>query len=784
MENFDIDFYISHYQDLRGLHLDLVRNHFLESGINEQRIFNLKLLHFDYNFYCSNHTDLSNLNWIDACNHFLEMGIKEQRIFNSKLLYFDYNFYCSNHTDLLHLSWIDACIHFIEHGIKEIRLFNLKITNLKSSITNIINSYYKNEPCNLDWFDLCNYFFTNQESLLKYVSNYNVIASSPKSFDIINVSTTFDKEYFRKICVQLIPLINSFKLPNIKLNQNNETVLIEFRKLDNLEFIIKKMIITLPLWSHTIVCGNNNYDFISKICLNISNLKIIKLNENNINQNTYNNLLLSEDFWKNFTGEKILLYQEDSSIIHNKDNVIDTFLEYDYVGAPWPNSHRTNDLNVGNGGFSLRTKDKMIEIIKGDYKNKLIYSEHVIQIKETWNLDNFPEDVIFSKSLIDFKLGKVPTDNIASKFSSELIFDNDSIGGHCWYLFNNLYIPHEFDASLHTKLLNFSVIYSDFEFSIGGGEKYLSYIMKNLIDKGELIIFVNNYDLKTIKNTLRFYLEPKYVEKILIFQQLFFKANSSNINYLVVMSNSSYPLFKGCGKYNIYHCQFPSNNICDNNNMIKTYDKIIVNSEFTKQHLAEYYDQNTKIDIIYPPCNITQNTQNTQNTILNNKIPNLCCIVGRIVPNKSFDIAIKIFNMCPNMHLNIIGSIKDKDYYYKLNSMIKYKNIRIYTDIPDDERDYIIKKSKYFLNLTGFNYEHPFFSEHFGIAYIEALNYGCYPISINKGYPSIHIQKTKYGNVLNNIEEFIEFFNQDNLEKFKNRFIKLDKFSDKNFKII
>lgn len=32
----------------------------------------------------------------------------------------------------------------------------------------------------------------------------------------------------------------------------------------------------------------------------------------------------------------------------------DAFLEYDYIGAPWP--HFTDGHNVGNGGFSLRSK--------------------------------------------------------------------------------------------------------------------------------------------------------------------------------------------------------------------------------------------------------------------------------------------------------------------------------------------------------------------------------------------------------------------------------------------
>lgn len=41
---------------------------------------------------------------------------------------------------------------------------------------------------------------------------------------------------------------------------------------------------------------------------------------------------------------------------------VDKFLEYDYIGAPWPkNVHFNGDLNirVGNGGFTLRSKKVM-----------------------------------------------------------------------------------------------------------------------------------------------------------------------------------------------------------------------------------------------------------------------------------------------------------------------------------------------------------------------------------------------------------------------------------------
>ena len=58
-------------------------------------------------------------------------------------------------------------------------------------------------------------------------------------------------------------------------------------------------------WSHTVVCSNLNYDFMITMCANISS-EIIKADYDNLNQSTYNLMLVSKVFWELFAGEKIL----------------------------------------------------------------------------------------------------------------------------------------------------------------------------------------------------------------------------------------------------------------------------------------------------------------------------------------------------------------------------------------------------------------------------------------------------------------------------------------------
>ena len=251
------------------------------------------------------------------------------------------------------------------------------------------------------------------------------------------------KEFHRIKCIHGIPIIRNINIEVIEQQTELETFLIEFRILPHLEFIIKNTIIKLPKWKHTIVCGNINYEFIKSISMSIcesidaSNvINIVKLDIDNLSTSQYSRLLLTKDFWNNFKGEKLLLYQEDTYLFHSKN--IEQFLEYDYVGAAWPERQDDNKNGVGNGGFSLRSKSKMIECIdKVDPLKDLKLGNSTLNYMRSSNNDFIPEDVFFSKSLLDFNIGKVAMRNIANQFSQETQPCSNPIGGHNFWLANN-----------------------------------------------------------------------------------------------------------------------------------------------------------------------------------------------------------------------------------------------------------------------------------------------------------------------------------------------------------
>ena len=243
------------------------------------------------------------------------------------------------------------------------------------------------------------------------------------------------KDIHRLNCIDSVPLIR-----HIIINKNNvkdttgETVLIEFRNLPHLEFLIKNTIIKLPTWNHTIVCGNLNNKMINQICSDLQ-VNIIQLNIDNLTPSQYSQLLMTRDFWERFQGDKILIYQEDSMLFHGE---ISEFLEYDYIGAAWPIGQDDNLLGVGNGGFSLRTRKKMIECIeKINPLTDLQIGNSTLSYMRATRSNCLPEDVFFSKALIDHKLGKVATRDVANIFSQETQACINPLGGHNFWLARN-----------------------------------------------------------------------------------------------------------------------------------------------------------------------------------------------------------------------------------------------------------------------------------------------------------------------------------------------------------
>jgi hypothetical protein len=212
------------------------------------------------------------------------------------------------------------------------------------------------------------------------------------------------------------------------------------------------------------------------MCNKISpQIKIIKTDFDNLNQNTYSQMLSSSYFWDFFVGEKILIYQEDSIIFKNN---IDDFLHWDYIGAPWPEHQNDNKNGVGNGGISLRSKSIMKKIIETISIKDTVYNLSTIDYSTKCNLNIYPEDVYFTKNIEDLNIGLLADRNSASMFSTETILNNNSFGGHNFWLCDSNWKQRIYDNVVIQFKPNYSANVSFFQHR-GGWKSVLTELINS-----------------------------------------------------------------------------------------------------------------------------------------------------------------------------------------------------------------------------------------------------------------------------------------------------------------
>ena len=346
---------------------------------------------FNSKTYIILNADLTGLNDEEAKYHYEHYGFYEKRKYNFIPDDFDYNEYLKLNPDLDQTNEEMAKYHYNNYGYFE-------------------NRKYKTiDP-------LKNHFITI------YNTSMNTLKNDAKT-------------QFRYICFQHLNYIKHIKLPIFSVNSYYECVLIEYRCFPHLEFIIRNNILKLGnKWSHTIICGNLNYEYMVNMCSEISTqIKIIKTNYNNLLPSEYSKLVSSLEFWNLLTGKKILICQEDAIIFKNN---IDDFIYFDYIGAPWLSDKNDNKSGVGNGGLSLRTKDIMVKIINTINIVDTKYNSCTLDYIKNTNSFIPPEDVYFTKNMEDYNFGILADRHSASKFSTESVYNADSFGGHNFWTSN------------------------------------------------------------------------------------------------------------------------------------------------------------------------------------------------------------------------------------------------------------------------------------------------------------------------------------------------------------
>jgi GR25 family glycosyltransferase involved in LPS biosynthesis len=479
------------------------------------------------------------------------------------------------------------------------------------------------------------------------------------------------KEKYRKLCLKYLENIRKITIPELHLNLEKEAVLVEYRILPHLEVLLRNMIYNLGnTWSYTIVCGNRNFELIDTICKNIStNIRIIKTDNDNKTQNDYNNWLCLEEFWDLFVGKKLLIYQEDTCIF--KKN-IDDFLEYDYIGSAF-GAQCVTPINVGNGGFSLRTKSIMKEIIKKcpaiNFKSTLNFINYY---KRATNLDLYPEDNYFPQCMQDYSIGKIAPYDVARKFGSEQVFTDDCLGMHIMWICNKnweKYITDYFESivvSQNDIKINNTNLY-DHEKSNISHKKHTFDIYfihckdfvdrENIINKAiEHLNYEGSHNINIIDsvNTSKEDLTLENQEKIL-------KKCDENLKF---NNKEKWKFWKGgqIGCYIGHHIAIKTimEKKTSNNYSIIFEDDLILNNDFTNSvsEIVNYFEENNEeFDLIYLGSLNKNNGIKKHNNIYSLNKLNWCFGThGLLINNKS---APKLYKL----NCNILQEI---DCHYKL----------------------------------------------------------------------------------------------------------------------
>ena len=139
-------------------------------------------------------------------------------------------------------------------------------------------------------------------------------------------------------------------------------IIVEPRKHAALSYVLNNILTNLSDDWNIIVChGTKNLEYLQDIIKyelkSSPRISLVNLGVDNLTIAQYNEIYATKAFHDHIPTEIFLKFETDSMILPKNAHLINEFLQYDYVGAPWP------DRQVGNGGFSLRRKSKMLELI-------------------------------------------------------------------------------------------------------------------------------------------------------------------------------------------------------------------------------------------------------------------------------------------------------------------------------------------------------------------------------------------------------------------------------------
>jgi len=178
-------------------------------------------------------------------------------------------------------------------------------------------------------------------------------------------------------------------------------------------------------------------------------------------------------------------------------------------------------------------------------------------------------------------------------------------------------------------------------------------------------------------------------------------------------------------------------------------DFLLCNSEEVKKRIKKFYKRDA--EVIYPPVKIHEFKES--------KRENFYLTTGRLSSYKNFDLVVNLFNNL-DQELILIGTGLEEN---NLKHLAKSKKIKFLGKVSDEILEEYLSKAK--------GYIFPVKDEDFGIALVEALNFGT-PALVHKSGGPMEILRE-------NIDGL--FFDEINLDSLTKKFIEFDKKINEGF---
>ena len=290
-----------------------------------------------------------------------------------------------------------------------------------------------------------------------------------------------------------------------------------------------------------------------------------------------------------------------------------------------------------------------------------------------------------------------------------------------------------------------AVIYTPYALTPGGGERYILTAASALSDTHAVTLVTEHPYSRLRLRGLGIELGIDLSRVDLISDSTLASVGTPDLQ--IVMGNHVVPPIAGCGRRNLFHCQFPfpmtHAATSEDRALLRSYDHFIVNSEYTAMHvraaLNGYQLPDLPIKVIAPPVTMFSPGNKRKNNILS---------VGRFFlggHSKRHDLLINAFKALINQHrgdmtLHIAGSSNPEprhiSYLASLMDAARGYPIHFHVNASPPELAHLYGSADIYWHGTGLGTElaqHPAAAEHFGIAIVEAMSAGAIPLALASG---------------------------------------------------